>query len=91
MRIILIFIIATAIIFISIPAIYHFIKAIMKLYNHIKDLIIGIKENFKYKRRLKRDLDELMYVMFVAGCIILLTTIIIICLFSMIFCRGAGL
>ncbi|MCI7342523.1 MAG: hypothetical protein MSH33_01090 [Fusobacterium necrophorum] len=91
MRIVLIFIIATAIIFISIPTIYRFIEAITKFYNYIKDLIIEIKENFKNKGRLKRNLDELMDTMFIVGCIISLATIIIICLFVMIFCGGAGL
>ncbi|XGU47799.1 hypothetical protein ACEXAJ_03475 [Fusobacterium necrophorum subsp. funduliforme] len=91
MRIVLIFIIATAIIFISIPTIYIFIKAIMKFYNYIKDLTIEIKENFKNKGCLKRNLDELMDTMFIVGCIILLATIIIIGLFAMIFCGGAGL
>ena len=91
MRIVLNFIIATAIIFISIPTIYRFIEAITKFYNYIKDLIIEIKENFKNKGRLKRNLDELMNIMFIVGCTILLATIIIICLFAMIFCGGAGL
>ncbi|MBR8733193.1 hypothetical protein IX329_000766 [Fusobacterium necrophorum] len=91
MRIVLIFIIATAIIFISIPIIYHFIEAITKFYNYIKDLTIEIKENFKNKGRLKRNLDELMNTMFLVGYAILVATIITICLFAMIFCGGAGL
>lgn len=78
MRIVLIFIIATAIIFMSIPTIYVFIKTLMDFYNYIKDLIIEIKENFKNKGRLKRNLEVLMNIMFIIGCIILFATIIII-------------